>query len=113
VIRQSIREYARAIRDRYWQNSKVGKMKILDEFTKTTGLHRKAAIRLLNKVTSKHSSKKRGRPRKYGNEAAEVLKIVWEAEDRICSKRLRPFLDDLVKILKKNNDIKPTPAAEK
>jgi hypothetical protein len=113
VTRQSIREYARAIRDRYWQNSKVGKTKILDEFTKTTGLHRKAAIRLLNKETAKHSSKKRGRPRKYSHDAAEVLKTAWEAEDRICSKRLHPFLNDLVKILKKNNNIEVTPAVEK
>ncbi len=112
MTRQSIREYARAIRDRYWQNSKTGKTKILDEFTKTTGLHRKAAIRLLNKETSKHSSKKRGRPRKYSHDAAEVLKTAWEAEDRICSKRLHPFLNDLVKILKKNNDIEVTPAVE-
>jgi hypothetical protein len=112
VTRQSIREYARAIRDRYWQNNKIGKTKILDEFTKTTGLHRKAAIRLLNKETAKHSSKKRGRPRKYSHDAAELLKTVWEAEDRICSKRLHPFLNDLVKILKKNNDIEVTPAVE-
>jgi hypothetical protein len=112
VTRQSIREYARAIRDRYWQNSKTGKTKILDEFTKTTGLHRKAAIRLLNKETAKHSSKKRGRPRKYSHDAAELLKTIWEAEDRICSKRLHPFLNDLVKILKKNNDIEVTPAVE-
>jgi predicted DsbA family dithiol-disulfide isomerase len=74
-----MREYARAIRDRYWQNSKVGKTKILDEFTKTTGLHRKAAVRLLNKETSKHRNKKSGRPRKYSHEAIEVLKTVWEA----------------------------------
>ena len=112
MTRQSIREYARAIRDRYWQNNKIGKTKILDEFTKTTGLHRKAAIRLLNKETAKHSSKKRGRPRKYSHDAAEVLKTAWEAEDRICSKRLHPFLNDLVKILKKNNDIEVSPAVE-
>jgi hypothetical protein len=112
VTRQSIREYARAIRDRYWQNNKIGKTKILDEFTKTTGLHRKAAIRLLNKETAKHSSKKRGRPRKYSHDAAEILKTAWEAEDRICSKRLHPFLNDLVKILKKNNDIEVSPAVE-
>jgi len=101
VTRQSIREYARAIRDRYWQNNKIGKTKILDEFTKTTGLHRKAAIRLLNKETAKHSSKKRGRPRKYSHDAAEILKTAWEAEDRICSKRLHPFLNDLGEDTKK------------
>jgi len=106
VTRQSIREYARAICDRYWQNSKIGKTKILDEFTKITGLHCKAAIGPLNKETLKHSSKKRGRPRKYSHDATEVLRIVWEAEDRICSKCLHSFLNDLVKILIKNGDIK-------
>jgi hypothetical protein len=112
VTRESIQEYARAIRDRYWQANKKGKSKILDEFTKTTGLHRKAAIRLLNRETSSHSSKKRGRPRKYTHEAVEVLKMAWEAEDRLCSKRLHPFLHDLVKILKKDSDIKITPVVE-
>jgi predicted DsbA family dithiol-disulfide isomerase len=51
VTLQSIQEYVRAIRERYWKNSEVGKTKILDEFTKTTGLHHKATIRLLNKET--------------------------------------------------------------
>ena len=112
MTRQSIQEYARAIRDRYWQANKEGKTKILDEFTKTTGLHRKAAIRLLNKETLSHNNKQRGRPRKYSHEVVKVLKIAWEAEDRLCSKRLHPFLNDLVKILKKNGDIKITPAVE-
>ena len=90
MTRQSIREYARAIRDRYWQTNKEGKTKILDEFTKTTGLHRKAAIRLLNKETSSQSSKKRGRPRKYSHEAVEVLKIAWEAEDQALLETFAP-----------------------
>lgn len=112
MTRQSIQEYAQAIRDRYWQAKKEGKTKILDEFTKTTGLHRKASIRLLNRESSPHGSKKRGRPRKYSHEAVAVLKIVWEAADRLCSKRLHPFLHDLVKILKKNGDIKITLVVE-
>ena len=113
MTRQSIREYARAIRVRYRQSNKEGKTKILDEFTKTTGLHRKAAIRLLNKDPLLRGREKRGRPRKYGQEAVEALKTVWEAEDRLCSKRLHPFLGDLVKILKKNGDIKITATVEK
>ena len=113
MTRQSIREYARAIRDRYRQSGKEGKTKILDEFVKTTGLHRKAGIRLLNKDPLAHGREKRGRPRKYGSETIEALKTVWEAEDRLCSKRLHPFLDDLVKILKKNGDLKITPVVEK
>jgi hypothetical protein len=112
VTRKSIREYALAIRDRYRKATKEGKTKILDEFTKTTGLHRKAVIRLLNKETNIHSSKKRGRPRRYSQETLAALKFAWETEDRLCSKRLHPFLPDLVKILKKNGDVKITPAVE-
>jgi hypothetical protein len=77
------------------------------------GLHRKAAIRPLNKEPLLHGREKRGRPRKYGHEAAEILKTAWEAEDRLCSKRLHPFLGDLVKILKKNGDVKITSTVEK
>ena len=72
MTRQSIREDARAIRDRYRQSGKEGKTKILDEFVKTTGLHRKAAIRLLNKDPLAHGREKRGRPRKYGSETIEA-----------------------------------------
>jgi hypothetical protein len=49
VTRKSIEEYAQAVRERYRKASKEDKGKILDEFTKTTGLHRKAVIRLLNR----------------------------------------------------------------
>ena len=84
MTRQSMQEYVRAIRERYWQANKEGKTKILDEFTKTTGLHRKGSISLLNKESPSHSSKKGGRPRKYSHEMVEVLKIAWEAEDTLC-----------------------------
>ena len=59
MTRQSIREYAWAIRVRYRQSNKEGKTKILDEFTQTTGLHRKAAIRLLNKDPQLNGREKR------------------------------------------------------
>ncbi|UCC91048.1 MAG: hypothetical protein JSW24_02580, partial [Dehalococcoidia bacterium] len=45
MTRTSRREYTEAVRWRYLQCSKRDKGKILDEFTKVTGYHRKAAIR--------------------------------------------------------------------
>jgi hypothetical protein len=48
--KSGVREYAAAIRDRYLRVNKEEKKKILDEFVKVTGYHRKAAIRLLLKV---------------------------------------------------------------
>ena len=44
-----IREYTEAVRLRYLQAAKKEKGKILDEFTKVTGYHRKAAIRILRR----------------------------------------------------------------
>jgi len=48
VTRRSILEYAQALRSRYFGALRTEKGKMLDEFTQVTGLHRKAAIRLLH-----------------------------------------------------------------
>ena len=61
----SIRECSEAVRWRYLQAPKKTKIKILDEFTKVTGYHRKAIIRLLYRVNQPNANKKRGRPRQY------------------------------------------------
>jgi hypothetical protein len=104
VTRKSIREYTQAIRNRYRKASKKEKTRILDEFTKTTGLHRKAAIRLLNRVNKPQATRRQGRPRKYSNEVVGALKIAWEAGDRLCSKRLHPFLPEMVRVLRENRE---------
>jgi hypothetical protein len=77
---------------------------MLDEFTKVTGLHRKAAIRLLRRQSHSRVVKRRGRPRKYGTGVAEALRVVWEASDRLCSKRLQPFLPEMVKVLRQHSE---------
>jgi len=104
MTRASIREYTEAVRGRYLQASKMEKGKILDEFTKVIGCHRKAAIRLLHRGNQQGARKKRGRPRRYGIAVAEALRVVWEATDRLCSKRLHPFLPELVKILRRHGN---------
>jgi hypothetical protein len=108
VTRKSIKEYAEAIKYRYLKARKGEKTKILDEFTKTTGLHRKAVIRLLNRSNQPSAGKRRGRPKKYGRTLAEALKIVWEASDRLCSRRFHPFLKELLRILKQHREVKFT-----
>jgi hypothetical protein len=54
VTRKSVDEYLKAIKGRYLKGTKEEKGKILDEFTKVTGIHRKEAIRLLNGKKSKN-----------------------------------------------------------
>ncbi len=104
MTRTSIREYTKAVRGRYLRASKVEKGKILDEFTKVIGCHRKAAIRLLHRGNQPMSNKKRGRPWQYGATVARVLRVVWETTDRLCSKRLHPFLPELTKVLRRHGD---------
>jgi hypothetical protein len=100
----SVKEYVAAIRDRYQKVDKEEKGKILDEFVKVTGYHRKAAIRLISNI-GRRSKTHRGRPSKY-NSVMEPLQTIWEASDRLCSKRLKPFLPEMIKVLKRNGDIK-------
>ena len=104
MTRGSIQEYTEAVREGYLDGSKKEKGKILDGFTKVTGRHRKTAIRLLRRGNQARANKKRGRPRQYGTTVAGALRMTWEATDRLCSKRLCPFLPELVMILRRHGD---------
>jgi len=104
MTRGSIREYTEAVRGRYLRASKKEKGRILDEFINVTGYHRKAAIRLLHRGNQPRVSKRRGRPRQYGIIVAGALRAAWEATDRLCSKRLCPFLPELVQVLRRHGD---------
>ena len=105
VTRRGIRELVEAVRGRYLRGSKKVKTRILNEFVANTGLHRKAAIRLLNRRAKPAGKKKSGRPRLYGLEVMAVLKTAWEATDRVCSRRLQPFLPELLGLLMNKEEI--------
>jgi len=49
MTRGSILEYLQAVRGRYLKAIKADKKKVLDEFVRVTGYHRKSAIRALNR----------------------------------------------------------------
>ena len=104
MTRRSIEEYADAVRGRYFRVPKKKKTEILDEFVANTGLHRKAAIRLLGRRNRLPGKKRSGRPKLYDLEVMAALKIAWEATDRLCSKRLHPFLPELTGILKRTGE---------
>ncbi len=112
MTRRSILEYAEAVRGRYLRSSKKTKTRILEEFVATTGLHRKAVIRLLNRVSEPVRSKRRGRPRLYDLEVMAALNVAWEATDRLCSRRLQPFLPELVAILKAKGELRVSKETE-
>ena len=112
MTRRSILEYAQAIRTRYLKEGKEGKAKILDEFVQATGLHRKSAIRLLNREAGSGGGKRRGRPRRYATEVVAALKVAWETGDCLCSRRLQPFLPELVRVLKTKGELSLTEEVE-
>ena len=102
MTRGSILEYVRAVHSRYIRAKKNEKGKILDEFVTITGHHRKSAIRALGSKRHFKKHDRRGRPRKYGSMVAAELKYLWEITDHLCSKRLHPFLPELLNVIKRN-----------
>jgi len=105
MTRGSIKEYSEAMRNRYIGAGKKEKGRILDEFVQVTGYHRKASIRKLKGTKKSYPSQCRGRPREYGWEVTEALAKVWEASDRLCSKRLHPFLPELTRVLRRYGEM--------
>jgi hypothetical protein len=108
VTRRSIQEYVAALRRRYEQATKKQKGSLLDEFCQTTGYHRKAAIRRLRHLSALRPAPRRRR-RKYGPAVAQPLHAVWEVTDHVCSKRLAPFLPELIPILEQHGEIQLAP----
>ena len=109
MTRGSAKEYVEAIRERYQGARRKEKKRILGQLTEVTCYHRKAAIRLLGRDGSRPQGRRRGRPRRYGHEVTRVLKVVWEATDRLCSKRLQPFLPEVVGVLQDWGELSVTP----
>lgn len=101
------RELLASTAPRYAKANKKLKQTILDEFTVSTGYHRKYAIGLLKHYDPKTAKTKRRRaprksqPRQYTEDVQQALVTVWKAANRICSKRLVPFLPDFIEVLEK------------
>src|SRR5258705_13730334 len=88
---------------RYREAKRPEKRKILDEFTAATGYHRKYAISLLKGSAPKHQrTKVRRRPCRYNEAVKDALIMIWNASNHLCSKRLVPFLPELLVVLERN-----------
>ena len=64
---------------------------VLDALCRTTGWHRKHAVRALRRrVLDKavEIQPPRKRKRRYGAAIKDALTALWEASDRVCGKRL-------------------------
>jgi hypothetical protein len=83
VTRPSLREYAAVQRERYPAATRAEKGALLNEVVTVTGLHRKAAIRLLRRPPRAPTARSRaGRPPVYGSAVAQALEVLWQATTR-------------------------------
>lgn len=109
MSQRSKRELIAAIRPRYLKANKAGKAQILDELMANAGYHRKYAIRALNQEPKPKGLKKPGRGKVYRGAVVQALEQIWEICGRICSKRLQPFLPEMVTVLARCHELSLSP----
>jgi hypothetical protein len=86
----------------------------LDEVVAVTGIHRKAAIRLLRRSPRPRATPgPGGRPRAYGPEVMAAAELLWQASGRIGAHRLHPFVPELLDRLLRYGELTLTPAIDK
>ena len=106
------REIVRRKRKEYLKSTKAAKKRILDELEELTGYHRKSLVRMfLAGVPKRNASIRRPRAKKYAV-ILPVLKVVWATSFCACGKRLSPFLPELLRVMKRDQEIEVTAGEE-
>ena len=91
------------VAERYWSAGRVEKGYILDALCRTTGWHRKHAVRALRqRVVTAETRVPRERKRRYGATIKDALTALWEASDRVCGKRLVAMIPILLPALEQH-----------
>ncbi len=105
ISQQTKAELLAALRERYRQSPKGDKTRVLDEFVAVAGCHRKHAIRLLTATATAPTPTPAVSRRIYDEAVREALVVLWEAADRICGKRLKAVLPDLIASLEQHGHL--------
>ena len=80
--------------------SRREKGELLDDFCEITQYTRKHALVLLGDPPVEEPPRSvGGRPLSYGPAEVALLRMCWSATDGICSKRLAPFLPELLELV--------------
>jgi hypothetical protein len=113
VQRASRHDLVRALAARYGHVSKHEKGQILDQVCEVTGYTRKYALTLLTDPPPDEPKVKQTRRRlpSYGADEVELLRLCWLVTDGICSKRLAPFLPELLDRLRRRQALREFPVA--
>jgi hypothetical protein len=96
---QARREVLQQVAFQYREASSSQKRTLLDAFVSTTGYHGTYARWLLKHAEEVQQTHERSQLRKYEPDVQHVLVLVWHAANRICAKRLIPFLPTLIEAL--------------
>jgi len=102
------REFLSGIRNRYQNAPWLIKGQLIDEIVLNCGYDRKYAIRLMNTTGKVDQKTVRTRSSRYNSEVRQALRAVWYAANQICSKRLVPFLPELVENMEQHGHLKIT-----
>ena len=102
------KELITALSKRYKSANRSDKSRLLDEFIALTDYHRKHAIRILNKSGCDVKSTPKRNPY-YDSQVVEQLIVLWEASDRICSKRLKPMIPILLDAMERYGHLRVEP----
>ena len=113
VSKAARKEIVETLRTRYEQASKLEKGMILGEFTAVSGYHRKHAIRLLISPMEVRVKTVVESERIYDEACKAALVIIWEAADRICGKRLKAAIPNLIRAMEKHRHLQLDPAVRK
>ena len=101
---QARRVLLRQVAPTYHCASASQKQQILEDFVGATGYARKYARWLLNHVEEVFVPPTALR-RQYGPEVEEALALVWKTLNRICAKRLIPFLPEILETLEEEGHV--------
>ena len=101
---KSRQELLAQMADRYGQVRGREKIQILDQFVAVTGYRRKHAINVLNHPPASEGHSIR-RLRRYDERVEQALVSLWKVANKICAKRLVPFLPELVSSMERHGHL--------
>jgi hypothetical protein len=96
-----LRQFAPQYREASYAQKRV----LLDVFAQAAGYHRRYGMWLLNHAEDVLHAPAYKRQSHYGSEVQHALFLVWHAANRICAKRLMPFLPTLLEALERHEHL--------
>lgn len=100
------RELLISVKQTYRTSNWSEKQKIIDGLVAVTNYDRKYAIHLLNSVDKPISPIEPQEPKIYEVQLKQALIYVWNTANQICSKRLVPFMQQLVSAMEQHGHLR-------